>query len=818
MRLSICTVDLSSGRVDFEGRAEQLTDLERRLLVYLSAHPGRDVPREELLAEVWGYASGVVTRAVTATVHRLRAKIERNPAEPDHVLTVWGKGFRFEPFQAPSTAPLLDRTFGRSELRDKVLASLGTQRLVTLVGIGGIGKTRLARQVVEGARRPWFWVDGGAARTRHDLESLVAAFEPVEGPEGALLVLDNLEGAVDAAAEGLPDWLARWPGARVLVTSREALHLGGEVVFAVGPLEPGAARALLLDRMPPALSPADADVAALIPLLDGIPLAIELAARLTDVLTLPQLVSRLQRGLDCLTEDRRGRDVRHASLRAALEGSYEQLDDADRQSLARLSVIEATFELEDAEALLGDQALASLRRLAHKSLLHREPGGHRLLHPVKTFAIDHLDPADQQATRRAWGDWLVARSRAYADEADVGSTESLAWTRRHLPDLSRTWEDMLDVDSDASFAILRLLYAHYLGEGPAPTNVRLVETTLQRPVSDPVRARLQLLLARQLNITGHTERAKAYATEALSTAEALDDPWLEGRTALALVVFGSYREWRVDVPLVRRALAAHERARDDVGRARTLLIMAIRHVLGLRFDEAIATGLESARAHEAVGSVRGRCRAMSVVAGAHGERGEFDIALSLLDEVMEIQRALNDPLLVALVMQRRGIVALLAGDVAAAVGALAQSLELSLAAKVSPKTIAEVSHALALAHVRAGNLAAAAEVLGESLPRARSHGVPHGQSELLEAWVQARQGRLDRGRALAMAPPKTHSDTDERLCALLRGLLLVETMPHPDARAEARQLLQRGIDNRDLDLPSWGGPIYLEWLARELDP
>ncbi|MEQ1502106.1 MAG: winged helix-turn-helix domain-containing protein, partial [Myxococcota bacterium] len=99
------TVDLRTGAVVSEaGGSEALTGRERALLGYLARHPGREIPRDELLTEVWGYSNQVVSRAIDSTVRRLREKIELDPAQPRHLLTVWGTGYRFEPVRAEPIA------------------------------------------------------------------------------------------------------------------------------------------------------------------------------------------------------------------------------------------------------------------------------------------------------------------------------------------------------------------------------------------------------------------------------------------------------------------------------------------------------------------------------------------------------------------------------------------------------------------------------------------------------------------------------------------------------------------------------------------
>ncbi|MEQ1566077.1 MAG: winged helix-turn-helix domain-containing protein, partial [Myxococcota bacterium] len=187
-----------------------LTTREVELLRYLAANPSRVIPRDELLAQVWGYAGTVMSRASDNTVRRLREKIERDPAHPDHLLTVHGVGYRFEPL--PPAQPV-QALVGRAQLVAEVGARLAPGRWVLLVGPGGVGKSALARACAPDAT----WVDLGGAATLHEAAAQAAralgielgADDPVDRVGRALtgrtgrLVLDH--------ADGLgPALLARW--------------------------------------------------------------------------------------------------------------------------------------------------------------------------------------------------------------------------------------------------------------------------------------------------------------------------------------------------------------------------------------------------------------------------------------------------------------------------------------------------------------------------------------------------------------------------------------------------------------------------------
>src|SRR6516162_1460132 len=306
----------------------------------------------------------------------------------------------------------------RGELAE-VRRLLAGSRLVTLTGIGGVGKTRLALRAAAGLARVF---PGGEWLVRLDQlrdQALVAQAvagalglqdRPGYAPAAALaeylagrqllLVLDNCEHLVDAVAE-LADLLLRAAaGLRVLATSREALTIDGESVLAVPPLpvpEAGRLTVAELARFPavglfaeraaqvvPGFAVTEANVAAVAGIcrrLEGLPLAIELAAARLPVLSAEQIDARLGDRLGLLTGGGRARPARQQTLRASIEWSYELCSPAERLLWARLSVFNGGCELDAAEGICADHRLAVSRvldllaGLAGKSILiaeHRE--------------------------------------------------------------------------------------------------------------------------------------------------------------------------------------------------------------------------------------------------------------------------------------------------------------------------------------------------------------------------------------------------------------------------------------------------------------
>ncbi|MEQ1507286.1 MAG: winged helix-turn-helix domain-containing protein, partial [Myxococcota bacterium] len=263
MRLTAVELDLGSGTVARDGAVAALRPVEQALLRYLIERPGRTVPRDELLAAVWGYRDGVRSRTLDTTVKTLRKKLEADPARPDHLRTVHGVGYCFEPIRAaavPAIRTPLGALFGRDTLRAHLASVVRDERLVTLVGPGGMGKTRLALALAADAP-PALVVDLAHATTDHQVYAEVArALEVPLGRDPAAVgralaargairvVLDNAESLDPGGAAAIAALAEAAPAARLVVTSRRPLRVHAELRIEVPPLDPGAAAALLLDR------------------------------------------------------------------------------------------------------------------------------------------------------------------------------------------------------------------------------------------------------------------------------------------------------------------------------------------------------------------------------------------------------------------------------------------------------------------------------------------------------------------------------------------------------------------------------------------
>jgi len=492
-------IDPAERRLLADGQPVVLGGRAFDLLAALVARAGSLVSKHELLEQVW---PGLVVEE-----NNLQVQVSslRKLLGPGALTTIPGRGYRFEmPVEVdagaaqeanaarqrppPSTdavalpAPAgAERTrrvhtnlpshppvlFGRAPDLAAIAALLARHSLVTIVGAGGIGKTRMAqavaaRAVSEGADRfpdgVW-WIDlaplsddalvaAAVARVletvvtgeRPHLETLAAVLEPMR----VLLVLDNCEHLTDAVAQFVVQSCAPASGVRVLVTSQETLKVADEHVYRLGALplpvadadgaalqsgavELFAARAQAVDPRF-ALGPANvAAVAEICRRLDGIPLAIELAAARVPLLGVEGLRARLDERFNVLTARARVVLRRHQTLRATLEWSHGLLTAEEQRVFRRLGVFGGSFALEAAQRVVQDAdldgwaALDHLGALVDRSLVLAEGDPvprYRLLETTRAYALERLgDAGETGAMLRRHAEALLERLAAI--EADV---------------------------------------------------------------------------------------------------------------------------------------------------------------------------------------------------------------------------------------------------------------------------------------------------------------------------------------------------------------------------------------------------------------
>jgi predicted ATPase len=302
---------------------------------------------------------------------------------------------------------------GRTRELAEAAAMLQEHRLVTLVGPGGSGKTRLALQVAADAAGEFehgvWWAPLAPLADAELVESAVAQAVGAKGdlvdylrPQRALLLLDNFEHLLSAAPR-VAELLRDAPDLKVLATSRAPLRLSGEYEYPVPPLAEDEAVALFTERaraVKPRIEP-DEHVRSICRRLDGLPLALELAAARVRILPPAKLAQRLEHALPLLAGGTRDAPQRQRTLRATIQWSYELLGEEEKRLLDRLAVFSGSFSLEAAEAVC-EAPLDLLQGLVEQNLL-RETGTARFffLETIREFALERLDARGETAAMRS---------------------------------------------------------------------------------------------------------------------------------------------------------------------------------------------------------------------------------------------------------------------------------------------------------------------------------------------------------------------------------------------------------------------------------
>ncbi|WP_308820120.1 ATP-binding protein [Pseudonocardia alni] len=410
---------------------------------------------------------------------------------------------------------------GRETDVARVISVLRTSRLVTVLGTGGLGKTRLAHAVAGRAeQRTVQVVSLAGVRSDEDVIGTVAA-AVAAGPlavaapdplsavakllDPGLLVLDNCEHVLDAAADLVHALLARTRELRVLATSRAPLDISSETVYPLPQLDPTATVALFCERAratQPHVDLPAAEVEALCARLDGLPLAVELAAARVRVLTVPDILHRLDDRFALLRGAGRDRPARHRTLEAVVEWSWNLLDEETKAALRLLSAFPGGFTTDTAADIMGSEVLDLLETLVDQSLLPPadRSGRFRMLQTVREFSAARRTPADAVDERvLAWG--LVTGRALHA--GPFGLSPRLALDRiraeqENLLHVLRLAHDHRDLSALA--AVAACLAALWTVESSAHRLLALGEQTLPalsryRPGTEPDREALRQAVA-----------------------------------------------------------------------------------------------------------------------------------------------------------------------------------------------------------------------------------------------------------------------------------------------------------------------------------
>jgi len=729
-------LDLVAARLTRDGSDVALRPKAFELLAALARRPGEMVSKDELLDTVWGRRF-ITEGVIKSVVGELRAALGESPKQPRWIETVPRRGYRFMPGDAPTAtlddvaptqsgaSPLapnraagnlpavLAPPIGRAAELAAIPVLLAAQRLVTLVGPSGIGKTRLAQALAAAQRDDWHdgvWfvelaplaaeTTGSAtlcatlAQVLHlggeaaaDAQALARALQPM----ALLLVVDNAEHLLEPLATLLAAVLAQAPALRLLVTSQEPLRIPGEQVFRLAPLAlppPSAdgdpellmgssAVQLFVERvaarlpgfrLAPQQQQAVADICRA---LDGLPLALELAAARVPLLGVHGIAQLLLGGddgsrLQLLNQGARTAAPRQRTLRAALQWSHDLLNDTQRRVFRRLGVFQGGFSLAAARHVCADATLDgwvvldAIDALFEKSLLSAlvdaETGGepepvpapdsdvgprYTLLASPRVYALERLAEAGEvEATRdrhlqAVLNFWARAEQSALAEPA-------LPWLARQIVEIDNlraamSWAVAQPALADEALALAgraALLWhrAGLVGEGRAANEAVRAQAEL---TLDPL-----LRLGFDLGVATLALYGSAYApAEALVTAQRAADGFQAAGDA-EHAHFACYLAWQLSLRAglprepVRAALLARMQAQVQPG-WEPLRLRYLNTVQGYELRLAGQTALYLTHCREELAL----CRRLGAVAegwtAAHGlmlaehDSGHVDAALDV---------------------------------------------------------------------------------------------------------------------------------------------------------------------------------------------
>lgn len=639
--------------------------------------------------------------------------------------------------RVPNNLPAeVSRFIGRVRDVTDARELLGTTRLLTVTGSGGIGKSRLVLQVV--ARTADDFVDGvwiadfGALSDPAHVDRVVASvFELGDEPgrparevvighlrnRRVLVVLDNCEHLIDACASLATALLRGCPGLTLVASSREPLSIDGETVLQLDPLpvaDPVMARTaaeafdcdairLFVDRARlarPSWSLSDEDaplVATVCQRLDGIPLAIELAAARVKALSVPQILDRLS-GLALLSGGGRSAPARHQTLEATIEWSYNLLDDDERLLMQRLAVFAGGWILEAAESVASSDSLQSdavfpcLEHLVEKSLVvmdeQQDGARYRMLETIRTFADTRLKASGDF-------DWVASRHRMWVIESverafvDFGGENHERWHRR--------------VSLEHRNALAALEWGSKVAENPSEN------------------LRLAVSLGAFWETYGFWDLGRRWLEDSLSACSGADE-FMRARAYFRLASLAQRQSEFARAESLSRQCLELIRGTDRVRMIAETLTQLGRCVGSLgRFSEQRTLLLEALEMHRKVGTPITVASTLQGLGAAAIESGEFAEADRWLGESLDMFRGAGFSQGIAVALLDRAKVALAFGEDQSAHDRAIESLTVARAGEFEI-LVAQSQRIVAEALIAQGEVERARTSLVDALRRAQSLG------------------------------------------------------------------------------------------------
>jgi predicted ATPase/class 3 adenylate cyclase/Tfp pilus assembly protein PilF len=564
-------------------------------------------------------------------------------------------------------------------------------RLVTVVGPGGTGKTRLVRRYGWNWLGDWpggvYFCDLSEARTLESVFFVVAV--ALDVPVGksdpgvqlghaiatrgrCLVILDNFEQIVGHAGATVGRWLDRAPDAAFLVTSRERLHLGGEQLLPLEPLSLDAEGVELFALRARAQRPEFAVTAAnrttverIVALLDGLPLAIELAAARIRLLSPAQLLERLTDRFRVLAGGR-GTADRQATLRSAIDWSWNLLLPWEQAALAQCSIFDGGFTLDAAEAVIdlspwpdAPATLDAVQVLVDKSLLRTwvpvEQRRHDIEEPYFGMYLSIHDYAAEKLTASGVGRARGAEERHGRYFARFGTDERLRLLFRRgggarRRSLTLELDNLVAAcrravargDAGTAVAALRAAWEAIATQGPFDVAIALGAEVDAITAIEPSLHAAALTAAARANIAaGRLVPAGVLLSRALALAQAANDP---ARTAEVLTRLANAERQQGRMAEARdsaeRALALRSALGEADGVALAELGIVQRQTGAM--DEALATYERALAIDREIGDGDAEAKALNSLAIVHAERGRFDLAREHFEAALDISRDLGD--------------------------------------------------------------------------------------------------------------------------------------------------------------------------------